>query len=35
MYLPGVDSQSDIALLCAEARNILKKLGDHAAQVLV
>jgi hypothetical protein len=31
MYLPGVDSQSDIALLCGEARNILKKLGDHAA----
>jgi hypothetical protein len=29
MYLPGVDSQSDIALLCAEARNILRKLiGD-------
>lgn len=31
MYLPGVDSQSDIALLCGEARNILKKLSDHAA----
>lgn len=31
MYLPGVDSESDIALLCAEARNILKKLGDYAA----
>ena len=30
MYLPGVDGQSDIALLCGEARNILKKLGDHA-----
>lgn len=28
MYLPGVDSQSDIALLCGEARNILRKLGD-------
>jgi hypothetical protein len=27
MYLPGVDSQSDIALLCGEARNILKKLN--------
>jgi len=27
MYLPGVDSQSDIALLCAEARHILRKLG--------
>ncbi len=25
MYLPGVDGQSDIALLCSEARNILKK----------
>jgi len=32
MYLPGVDGQSDIALLCGEARNILKKLGEHAAQ---
>ncbi len=31
MYLPGVDSQSDIALLCGEARNILKKISDHAA----
>jgi hypothetical protein len=31
MYLPGVDSQSDIALLCGEARQILKKLNDHAA----
>jgi hypothetical protein len=31
MYLPGVDGQSDIALLCGEARNILKKLGDNAA----
>lgn len=30
MYLPGVDSHSDIALLCAEARNILKKLSDVA-----
>jgi hypothetical protein len=30
MYLPGVDSQSDIALLCGEARNILKKLGDQS-----
>lgn len=32
MYLPGVDCQSDIALLCGEARNILKKLEDQAAQ---
>jgi hypothetical protein len=31
MYLPGVDGQSDIALLCGEARNILKKLSDSAA----
>jgi hypothetical protein len=30
MYLPGVDGQSDIALLCGEARNILKKLAEHA-----
>jgi uncharacterized protein YgbK (DUF1537 family) len=30
MYLPGVDNESDIALLCGEARNILKKLGDQA-----
>jgi hypothetical protein len=29
MYLPGVDGQSDIALLCGEARNILKKLNGH------
>jgi hypothetical protein len=29
MYLPGVDCQSDIALLCGEARNILKKLENH------
>jgi hypothetical protein len=31
MYLPGVDSESDIALLCGEARHILRKLNDHAA----
>jgi uncharacterized protein YgbK (DUF1537 family) len=31
MYLPGVDGQSDIALLCGEARNILKKLEGNAA----
>ncbi len=31
VYLPGVDSESDIALLCGEARNILNKLGDQAA----
>jgi hypothetical protein len=35
MYLPGVDCQSDIALLCGEARSILKKLENqplHAAR---
>jgi hypothetical protein len=32
MYLPGVDGESDIALLCGEARNILKKLGANAFQ---
>lgn len=31
MYLPGVDGQSDIALLCGEARNILKKLEESGA----
>jgi hypothetical protein len=31
MYLPGVDSQSDVALLCAEARHVLDKLGGFAA----
>jgi hypothetical protein len=30
MYLPGVDGQCDIALLCGEARNILRKLSDSA-----
>ena len=33
MYLPGVNSQSDIALLCGEARNILEKLGAHSARM--
>jgi hypothetical protein len=33
MYLPGVDSQSDIALLCGEARNILQKLSSPPARV--
>jgi len=33
MYLPGVDGQSDIALLCGEARNILKKLSENVAHV--
>jgi len=34
MYLPGVDNHSDIALLCGEARNILKKLGEAGALAL-
>jgi hypothetical protein len=33
MYLPGVDGQSDIAMLCGEARNILEKLGDRTGNV--
>jgi ActR/RegA family two-component response regulator len=33
MYLPGVDSQSDIALLCAEARHVLEKLGGRSMAV--
>jgi len=33
MYLPGIDSQSDIALLCGEARNILKKLENNSSHV--
>lgn len=32
MYLPGVDNQSDIAMLCAEARHVLEKIGGCAAQ---
>jgi DNA-binding response OmpR family regulator len=32
MYLPGVDGRSDIALLCAEARNVLQKLGGRTIQ---
>lgn len=35
MYLPGVDGQSDIALLCSEAREILKKLENQAACVVM
>ena len=34
IYLPGVDSQSDIALLCAEARNILQKLASPPARTV-
>ena len=32
MYLPGLDCQSDIALLCAEARHVLEKLDGCAAK---
>lgn len=31
LYLPGVDNESDIALLCGEARRIVTKLGDRTA----
>lgn len=31
MYLPGIDGESDITLLCSEARKILRKLGTQAA----
>ncbi len=31
MYLPGVDSESDIALLCAEARHVLERFGNRTA----
>ncbi|MCI0335110.1 MAG: hypothetical protein L0228_18020 [Planctomycetes bacterium] len=34
MYLPGVDRESDIALLCGEARNILKKLDGLPAHTI-
>jgi hypothetical protein len=30
MYLPGVDSESDVALLCAEARSVLEKFAAGA-----
>lgn len=33
MYLPGVDNESDIALLCGEARNVLRKLDSQTAYV--
>jgi hypothetical protein len=32
MYLPGIDSQSDIALLCCEARGIVEKLNGRVVQ---
>jgi hypothetical protein len=31
MYLPGIDCESDISLLCAEARGILEKLAAGSA----
>lgn len=31
MYLPGVDSESDIALLCGEARGVLEKLNPRGS----
>jgi hypothetical protein len=31
MYLPGIDCHSDIALLCGEARNIVRKLESRPA----
>ena len=32
MYLPGVDSESDISLVCYEARNIVEKLYGRAPE---
>jgi hypothetical protein len=32
MYLPGIDGQSDIALLCCEARGIVEKLNERMVQ---
>ena len=31
MYLPGVDDQSDVAMLCGEARNVAEKLVGQKA----
>ena len=33
MYLPGVDDQSDIAMLCGEARNVVEKLNGSPTEV--
>jgi hypothetical protein len=33
MYLPGIDGQSDIALLCGEARGIVEKLNERTVHV--
>jgi len=32
MYLPGVDSESDVALVCYEARSIVEKLSKRAPE---
>ncbi|HEY4234367.1 MAG TPA: hypothetical protein VGM76_13125 [Lacipirellulaceae bacterium] len=32
MYLPGIDCQSDIAMLCCEARGIVEKINGRAVQ---
>jgi DNA-binding response OmpR family regulator len=32
MYLPGVDSESDLALVCGEARSIVEKLWGRAPE---
>lgn len=32
MYLPGVDCESDVALLCSEARSIVEKFNGKSAQ---
>jgi len=34
MYLPGVDGESDISLLCGEAKNILQKRGEHMPRLV-
>lgn len=35
MYLPGVDSQTDIGLLCGEARSILQRMGNYTNHALM
>jgi hypothetical protein len=34
MYLPGVDDQSDVAMVCGEARNVAEKLLEQKSQQL-
>jgi hypothetical protein len=34
MYLPGIDGQSDIALLCCEARSIVEKLTERTERTV-